>query len=27
MAREDLALAQRDHLCDTEGFKTYARDE
>jgi len=27
MAREDLALAQRDHLCDTEGFKTYARHE
>jgi GDPmannose 4,6-dehydratase len=27
MAREDLALAQRDHFCHTEGFKTYARHE
>jgi len=27
MVREDLALAQRDHLCHTEGFKTYARHE
>jgi GDPmannose 4,6-dehydratase len=27
MAREDLVIAQRDHLCDTKGFKTYARHE
>lgn len=27
MVREDLALAKRDHLCRTEGFKTYKRHE
>lgn len=27
MVREDLALAKRDHLCHTEGFKTHKRHE
>lgn len=27
MVREDLALAKRDHLCRTEGFKTFERHE
>ncbi|NOT17940.1 MAG: GDP-mannose 4,6-dehydratase [Sulfuriferula sp.] len=27
MVREDLALAERDHLCHTEGYKTFKRQE
>jgi len=27
MVREDLAIAQRDEMCRTEGFKTYERHE
>jgi GDPmannose 4,6-dehydratase len=27
MVREDLAIAQRDQLCVTEGFKVFRRHE